>query len=298
MDYNQIALFISVVEAGSISEASRRLNVAKSNLSRGLSALEKRIGVQLVYRNTRNFKPTEAGLDLYQQCKGPFVNIQRATDNIKDNEAALKGRFIITVPVDMAHTILPKVAADFSKNYPQINIEIRGEDRQVDLVKEGVDLALRMGRLNDSNLKSLKIGEVSLILVASPEYLKKYSRIKTPNQLTEQRLILFNKKFEKNLRLAKKNSTASRVKVQSTMIVNNPLIARSIALLSQGIALLPDAICYEELKNGTLQRVLPEYSSEPSPFNYVWPGYAAQSAKVRAFIDFTRERFKQYLVVE
>lgn len=298
MDYNQIALFVSVVEAGSISEASRRLNVAKSNLSRGLSALEKRIGVPLVYRNTRNFKPTEAGLELYHHCKGPLVNIQRATEMIKDNEASLKGRFIMTVPVDMAHTILPKVVADFSKNYPHINIEIRGEDRQVDLVKEGVDLALRMGRLRDSNLKSLKIGEVSLILVASPDYLKKYTKFKFPSQLSEQRLIFFNKKFEKNFKLVKKNSTVSKVKVQSMMIVNNPLIARSVALLGEGIALLPDAICYEELKNGALQRVLPDYSSEPSPFHYVWPGYAAQSAKVRAFIDFSRERFKKYLVTE
>jgi DNA-binding transcriptional LysR family regulator len=296
MDYNQVALFISVVEAGSLSEASRRLNVAKSNLSRALSSLEKSMGTQLIYRNTRNFHPTAAGLNFYNQCKGPMFDIKMASENTKQDESTLKGKFIITMAVDVAHTILPPILADFSKAYPKIDLEIRGEDRLVDLVKEGVDLALRMGNLNDSNLKALKISDVSLILVASPSYLNNFSKIRKLEQLEDHRMISFIKKYEKNLSLLKRGGAKHKVKMHSVLIANNPLIAKSLTLLGQGVALLPDVVCFNELKSGELIRVLPDFSTEPSPFHYVWPSHVAESPKVRAFIDFSRDTLKKYFI--
>ena len=300
MDYNHIALFISVVEAGSISEAARRLNIAKSNLSRALAALEKATGSQLVYRNTRHFRPTEAGISFYDRCKGPFFEIKIATDNIKQHEASLKGKFVISTAIDVAQTILPAVIADFSKGYPKLHIELRGEDRTVDLIKEGVDLALRMGILSDSNLMATKISDTSLILVATAQYLGNFAKLRAPEQLSEHRMISFNKKYEKFLSLVKKSDRQhklQKIRINTVISVNSPLIAKALAMAGQGVALIPDIICFDELKTGSLVRVLPELSSKPVPFHYVWPAHNSESAKVRAFIDFSKDTLRKYFIL-
>lgn len=300
MDYNQIALFISIVEAGSISEAARRQNTAKSNLSRALAALEKATGSQLVYRNTRHFHPTEAGIAFYNQCKGPLSAIKIATDSIKQHEATLKGKFIITTAVDVAQTILPAIIADFSKVHPKLHVELRGEDRTVDLIKEGVDLALRLGTLSDSNLMATKISDTSLILVATGQYLSNFAKIRTPEHLSEHRMISFNKKFEKFLSLVKKNDRQQKlqkIRINTMLSANSPLISKSLALAGQGVALVPDMICFDELKAGSLMRVLPELSSKPVPFHFVWPAHNSESAKVRAFIDFSKDTLRKYFIL-
>lgn len=294
MDYNQIALFVSVVEAGSLSEAARRLNVAKSNLSRALTALEKQLGSQLIYRNTRRFNPTEAGLNFYNLCKGPLLEIRMAGENIKQDARHLKGKFIITMAVDVAHTIMPPIIADFAKTYPNLELDIRGEDRLVDLVGEGVDLALRIGQMNDSGLKSVKIADVSLVLVAAPAYLNHFAKIRETSQLLDHRLIVFTRRHEKQLQLSRRGARVQKVKVHATLFANNPLIARALALQGQGVALLPDIVCYDGLKSGELVRVLPDFAALPSPFHYVWPAANAESQKVRAFIDFTKDAVRAY----
>ena len=240
MDYNQIALFVSVVEAGSLSEASRRLNVAKSNLSRALSALEASVGSQLIYRNTRHFHPTEAGLQFYDQCKGPLFELKMAGENIRQNASALKGKFTITMAVDVAHTIMPPIIADFAKAYPKLDLDIRGEDRIVDLVGEGVDLALRMGSMKDSGLKALKISDVSLILVSTNSYLNSFGKIRSEAQLADHRMIVFAKRYEKGFSLSKRGARPLKIKTGDVLLANNPLIAKSLCLQGNGVAFLPD----------------------------------------------------------
>lgn len=296
MDYNQIALFVNVVEAGSLSEAARRLGVAKSNVSRALTALEKDIGSQLVYRNTRNFHPTEAGLNFYNQCKGPMFEVKIAAESLKQNESTLKGKFIITTAVDVALTILPPIVAEFAKSYPKLNLEIRAEDRRVDLVQEGVDLAIRMGNLQDSNLKALKISEVSMILVASSQYINNNPKIRTIENLADHRMISFLKRYEKGFDLVRRGGKKQKVKINSSMLANTPLFAKSFAMLHQGVALLPDIVCYDEIKRGELVRVLPDWATESSPCSFVWPSHVAESAKVRAFVDFSKDLLRKYFI--
>lgn len=295
MDYNQIAQFVSVVEAGSLSEAARRLNIAKSNLSRSLSRLEKSLGTQLVYRNTRHFQPTEAGLHLFQLCQEPLFQLRTAREKIQTDQTEMKGRFIITAAVDFTHAVLPEMLADFAKTYPQIELEIRGEDRRVDLVKEGVDLALRVGTLADSNLKSLKIGDINLIFVAAPSYLSASPRLRQVDHLAEHRLILFQSRQAKLTLEHRKSGLKQKVKLTPHMSLNTPLSCMSMTVLGQGVALLPDFICYNEMKSGQLMRVLPDWSAELSPFHYVWPSHIAQSPKVKAFIQFTQARLKKIM---
>lgn len=295
LDYNQIALFIDVIEAGSISEAARRHNIAKSNISRSLAKLEKSLGIQLIYRNTRSFKPTEVGQHFYSLSKPSISQIKESIEKIKNDEIDLKGKLSITVSVDFAHTVLPNVIADFTKNYPRIELDIRGEDRRVDLIKEGVDLALRVGTLNDSQLKSLKICDISLILVASPKYLSLHPKIKSTDQLVQHHMINFNKKIENQIVLVKRNGKKEKIKIHTSTFVNNPLISKSLALLGQGVGILPDIICHEEIRTGELVRVLPEYASEPVPLHFVWPVQNAESPRVRAFINFSKETLKSYL---
>lgn len=296
MDLNHLRLFVRVIEAGSLSEAARRLGVSKSNLSRALSALEKELGVQLVYRNTRSFSATDSGLHLYEQCRGLLYEIQRAAESVAQDTNALKGVFTLTSAVDLAYTILPSIMSDFAKTHRQLQIEIRAEDRVVDLVKEGVDLALRMGELSDSALKATKIGEVSLILVASPQYVAAQGKVRTVEHLAEHAYISFNKKFEKKLQLLKRGGKRQSVSVSNRLKANNPLLAKELVLQGQGISLLPDFICYEEIKSGRMVRVLPDFASEASPVHFVWPAKGAESPKVRAFIDFSKDTLRKYFI--
>lgn len=290
-----MALFVAVVEAGSLSEAARRLNVAKSNLSRGLTQLEKTLGTQLVYRNTRNFQPTEAGRHLYQLCREPLFQIRAAGETIRHDQEELKGKLIVTMAVDLMHTMMPSLLAEFVKRYPKIELDLRGEDRTVDLVKEGVDLAFRIGPLIDSNLRALKIGEIRLIFVSTPTYLNSAPKIRQVEQLSEHPLTLFGLRQEKLTVINKKTNRKAKLKLHAHVMVNTPIAAKSLVMGGLGIALAPDFICYDEIKAGQLVRVMPEWSTEPAPFHYVWPSHIAQSPKVKALVDLTHGELKKLM---
>lgn len=296
MDYNHVAQFINLVESGSLSKAAKSLNLAKSNLSRSLQSLEKELGLQLVYRNTRHFSITEAGMNFYHKCKGPMFDLKLATENIQSSESKLRGKLTITTAVDVAYTILPYILSEFSKTYPELTIDVRAEDRIVDLIKEGVDIALRMGNLKDSNLKSSKIGEISLILIASPSYLQNKTKIRNIEQLQEHHLISFTKKYEKSFNLIGRNNNKEKIKIKSTVQCNNPILAKALAVQGLGISLLPDFICYEEIKSGQLIRILSDYSTESSPLHFIWAAQMTEALKVRAFIDFSRDTMKKYFI--
>ncbi|MBC7420953.1 MAG: LysR family transcriptional regulator [Bdellovibrio sp.] len=294
IDYNQIALFIEIVESGSISEAARRLNQAKSNLSRSLTALEKGLGAQLIYRNTRSLHPTEAGLQFYEKCKHAYSDINLNIQNLKQNEHTLRGRFCLTAAMDIAQTICPPVVADFSRINPELKIELRGENKLVDLVKEGIDLAIRFGALSNSNLKASKISDLSLVLVSDEKYLSAQPKIKAVENLKEHSFIAFTKSFEKTINLSRRGAAVQKISVTPALVVNDTLVAKSLALQGGGIALLPDFLCYNELKSGALVRVLPDFASKPVPVHFVWSQHGQISPKVRAFIDFSKDQMKKY----
>ncbi len=294
VDYNQIALFIEIIESGSISEAARRLNQAKSNLSRALASLEKDLGTQLVYRNTRSLHPTEAGLQFYEKCKEAYSHIDLNVQNLKLNEQALRGRFCLTAAIDIAQTICPPVVADFSRLNPDLKVELRGENRMIDLVKEGVDLAIRFGVLSDSSLKAYKISDLSLVLVSTEKYLHGRSKIKTLENIKEHSFIAFTKSYEKSISLSRRGSPLQKIAISPAVIANDTMIAKNLALHGGGIALLPDFLCYNELKNSELVRVLPDFSSKPVPVHFVWSQRSQISPKVRAFMDFSKDHLKKY----
>jgi DNA-binding transcriptional LysR family regulator len=296
-DYNQIALFIEIVESGSISEAARRLNQAKSNLSRALSVLEKNLGAQLIYRNTRSLHPTEAGLQFYEKCKLAYREINSNIESLKQNEETLRGRFCITAAMDLAQTIFPPILSDFSRIHKELRLELRGENRMVDLVREGIDLAVRIGNLSNSNLKSSKISDLSVILVATNSYLLSRPKIKVMESLKDHALISFIKSSQKSISLSRRGGALQKVNIQASLVANDSLVAKALVMQDLGVALLPEFLCYNELKSGQLTRVLPDFASRPVPVHFVWSQHQATSPKVRAFIDFSKDRMKKYFTV-
>ncbi len=294
IDYNQIALFIEIIESGSISEAARRLNQAKSNLSRALSSLEKNLGSQLIYRNTRSLHPTESGLLFYEKCKESYSDINLNVQNLKLNELHLRGRFCLTAAMDLAQTICPPILSDFAKLHPELKVELRGENQMVDLVKQGVDVAIRFGLLSDSNLKAAKISDLSLVLVSTDGYLSQHAKVKSLDSLKDYSFISFSRTFEKNISLSRRGGANQKTSVRPTFYTNDSLVAKSLLLQGGGIGLLPDFLCYNELKSGQLVRVLPDFSSRPVPVQFVWNQHKEVSPKVRAFIDFSKDRLRKY----
>ncbi|MBY0452370.1 MAG: substrate binding domain-containing protein, partial [Bdellovibrionaceae bacterium] len=216
-------------------------------------------------------------------------------ETIRHDQEELKGKLIVTMAVDLMHTMMPSLLAEFVKRYPKIELDLRGEDRTVDLVKEGVDLAFRIGPLIDSNLRALKIGEIRLIFVSTPTYLNSAPKIRQVEQLSEHPLTLFGLRQEKLTVINKKTNRKAKLKLHAHVMVNTPIAAKSLVMGGLGIALAPDFICYDEIKAGQLVRVMPEWSTEPAPFHYVWPSHIAQSPKVKALVDLTHGELKKLM---
>lgn len=294
MDFNEVAIFIKVVQKGSFTGAARALEMPKSTVSTKVSSLEARMGVSLITRTTRKIRLTPAGEAFYLRSMKAIDEIMAAELAVRSENIIPQGRFRITAPVDVGNTILPHLAANFLKKFPGVELEIQLSDHLVNFLEEDIDLAIRAGDLKDSSLIAKKVGEVVFNLYASPKYLKVKGRPATLKDLNLYRCIIF--KPHSNEWVLTNRGRSSAVSLNDKMAVNNMSLARSMALEGVGIALLPSFLCEAEVKSKTLEQILPDWSTKVSPLYFVYPNQKYVSPIIRAFIessqDLLRERFK------
>jgi DNA-binding transcriptional LysR family regulator len=263
-----------------------------STVSTKVSLLEKRLGVTLLQRTTRRLSLTDVGQTYFKRCLDALQAIHAAEDEATSAQQAPQGLLRITAPLEMGSAILPDVVRKYTKRHPGVQVELLMTDRVVDLVAEGVDLAIRAGQLEDSSLIARRLAFSSFGLVASPAYLKANGTPKQPKDLESHECLHFTLLEEARWTLSNGKSTAC-VAVKGRIQANDLTSLLAMAASGLGIAILPTFMGHDKLKRRELVRVLPEWASQPSPVHLVYPQQAFMPLKTQAFIDLALPALKE-----
>jgi DNA-binding transcriptional LysR family regulator len=286
MDLNDIIVFTKVVETKSFTGAADALGLPKSTVSRKLAQLEERLGVRLVQRTTRKLALTEIGEAYYERCSRIVSDIHAAEQLVTDMQATPRGRLRITASVDFSTRYLGEIIAGFLAIHPDINVELEGTDRLVDLIDEGFDLAVRFGPMPESTLIARRIGALALVLCASPTYLARRGTPSSIDELDEHDHILFTP--------TSRNQTWTLVGPQEAtyefgrparFASNNFGSVVDVARSGTGISLISEFMIADDLKRGSLVPVLPEWRTRPSEVHAVYPARQNLPPRLTLFLD-------------
>lgn len=291
--FEELQTFVRVVETGSISRAADRLAVAKSAVSRRISDLEQRLGVQLFRRTTRQLNLTDSGNSLYDRAVQILSDLEEAELAVSQQHAALKGKIRIAAPLTFGLLHLGEVITNFSHKHPDILFDVDFNDRQVDIVEDGFDLAIRIANLPDSSLIARKFAPINQTLCASPGYLKKHGTPQSPADLEKHRCLLYsNISNAHQWTFHDSTGKSIEVKVPITMTSNNGDFLREAAVADLGLIKMPNFIIYKSLARGELVPLLPHYKLPAFSAYAIYPQTRHLSYRVRAFLDFLVQRFE------
>lgn len=283
---NDMALFVEVVKARSFRRAAEAMGMPNSTLSRRISGLEKAIGLRLLHRTTRKIELTEAGQTYFERCKRIVEEARLAHEQLGEMLAQPSGVLRASLPVDLANVVLAPLFTEFARRYPGITFEFDLTPRNVDLVAEPFDLAIRMGEPPNSNLIARPLARLSCYLYASPRYLEMAGEPSQPADLTQHECLRFPKAGQWKLH---DSTQTTEIDVGGRFVLNNVGMIRRLAALDQGIALLAEKIVAEDVAAGRLRRVLPHWQGPAAPV-YAITETRLLPAKTQRFIEFLRER--------
>ncbi|HDR1022807.1 TPA: LysR family transcriptional regulator [Pasteurella multocida] len=286
---NAISVFCKVIETQSFTQAAAQQNISVAMASKLVAQLEEQLKTRLLQRTTRKISPTEAGLVYYQRCQPILVELEDAESSISSLATALQGNLTISVPRDFGLLFITPNLASFIKAHPNLYIDISFNDRMMDLISEGYDLALRIGHLQDSSLVAKKIATASMHIVASPEYLAKNGTPQTPEELHKHHCLLYKARGNQIYWEFQQKEQLCRVKMQSRMVCNNGVTLMEMAKTGLGIINTPSFFIQEALKNGELVEILADYKQQPLDINVVYPHRRHLPAKTKAFIEFLQD---------
>lgn len=284
--------FAKVAETQSFSEAARRLRSSKSAVSRHVAALEAGLGARLFHRTTRSLTLTEAGRDYFARASRILADLDEADASVTQLQAAPRGRLRVNAPMSFGFLHLAPALGDFLARYPEVELDVNLTDRFVDLVDEGVDVAVRIGSLTDSSLVARRLAGIRRVLCASPDYLERRGVPKTPDDLKgHDCLSNTNITITREWRFIHPDGKPWPIEVRGRMTANSGDLLRVAALHGHGFVHLPTFIVGGDLRAGTLVSVLDPYIAQDLTLNAVYPTARHLSPKVRAFVDFLAERF-------
>ncbi|HCM9596332.1 MULTISPECIES: LysR family transcriptional regulator [Enterobacter] len=288
-DYlGDVEVFITVVEHGSFTAAAVALSTTPSVLSRAVSRLEVRLGRQLLQRTTRRVGLTEAGRIYLEQARSAFSLLDEAERDGRGQEGDLTGRVRISVPTTFGHYCLPPLLARFSQQYPRVKVELNITNRNVDLIAEGFDLAIRLGQMPDSGFVARKLQDAALLLVASPAYLQRMGMPQTLDELQQHTCLPFI--MPRTGRIAPWVFRVGERDVDwlpaSTIETSDDVLGVvSLAECGMGICQSYEFIVRERIQRGQLVEVLPQLRGRSRPFSLIYAPHRRQSAATRAMID-------------
>lgn len=291
--FENMDTFIRVVEAGSISAAADRLGVAKSAVSRRLKELEKHLGVELFHRTTRQMNLTDTGRAFYHQAVRILDDVLEAEIATSQAHGTLKGSLKMALPSSFGLMHMGPVINDFLKEHPQVEFDLDFNDREVDLIQEGFDLAIRIANLPDSSLIARRFAPVKTVICASPDYLKQMGTPRIPDDLIEHQCLVYSllRDFEYwHLTDARGNEIKTRI--HPYLKASTGEFLRDAAVEGRGIILVPTFIAYKEIESGALVPLLNEYSAFQINAYAVYPQTRHLSQRVRTFVDFLVKRFE------
>lgn len=289
----RIRAFIDVVEAEGFSAAARKVGRSKALLSKYVRELEDDLGALLLNRTTRQFSLTEAGHTYYRTASDILKEIDNLADLVREGSKDLKGRIRVSAPRTFADAAVGASLIDFAAAHPDVTLEIISDDRFVDLVEEGYDVAIRITRLEDSGLIARKLSPFTLVTCASPEFLQRHGPIEHPSRLAEVPCVVdTNGRFLNNWRFEDPDGSSFAVAVSGRLEVNSPLTAMRAAEAGLGVAFLPDFVLGERFGSGTLVPILENFMPTDRGIYAIYPHRRYLPAKVRAFVDYLTQWFK------
>jgi DNA-binding transcriptional LysR family regulator len=289
-DLNAVRVFVAVVEHGGFREAAAQLKQPKSTVSRRVADLEASLGQQLLRRTTRTVSLTEVGDSFFRQASQSLASLSDAVRTVQEAEATPRGLLKVTAPPTFAELFLGDLIARFSREYPEVRIVLDLNDRFVDLVAEGFDVALRAGTLPDSTLKARLLGTAPVSCYASREYLQRRGTPTSPDELSKHDVIAFGTD-ERQVKwpfVVKKAKTLVSLKPRFTL--NSFVLIEKLARAGLGVARIPGGLV--QTRGTELVEVLQDFAPPPAPMHAVFPPSQHVSPKVRVFLDFVSQHLE------
>jgi len=292
MDYNDLALFTRVVERGSFTAAASSARLPKSSVTRGIARLERELGVRLIQRTTRQRGVTEAGRELYERVRGAVGALEEATTAVREHGREPRGVVRVTAPVDVTTMGLPAALGKFLARYPAIHVELVLTSRVIDLVAEGIDLAIRAGRLADSSLVARKVGTTHSGLFASKPYLDRRGRPRRIADLAEHETVMFRGRGGRSTWQLEGPGRDETVEVGGRVSCDDFSFALPAIEAGLGIGPLP---LFMGASRTALERVLPRYRFSGAPLHVLMPSASFVPARVAIVRDFFVDYLNQLL---
>lgn len=289
----EIELFVHTAEVGTLSRAAEKLDISNAAASRHLAALEARLGVRLVERNTRRLSLTHAGHEFYARCKGVLASMADAEASVNAALVEPTGTLTITATVSFAMLHLAPLVPAFQKLYPGIKVKVIGANRYYDIMDSDIDLAIRTREFEaDSSITIRRLAQTRRVLAASPKYLARRGVPATVAALESHDVLIYSHANHPNQMEFKRGGERASIKVQPTMESNDGQILRAAALAGAGILVQPKYIIYDDLVAGRLVSVLDDWDLPWLTINLAFQDRRYMPAKTRLFIDFLLEHFK------
>lgn len=284
--FEELRTFVAVVQAQGFAPAGKRLGIAKSAISRRVTDLEDRLGTRLLNRTTRQLSPTPAGSELYQRGIRLLADFQEAEDAVSKGSNEPAGRLRVSAPASFGSQCLGQIIPEFMNRFPRLQIELELEDRLIDLVANGFDVAVRISRLKDSSLIARKIVTIRHVICGSPEYLRRQGRPKAPKDLRDHTILRYSSVDD-----SWKFTSGETLSPTSTFLCNNGDTLREAAIAGGGLAYLPTFVVHEAVADGRLEICLSGFEKDPISLYAVYPTTRHLSVKIRVFTDFLVEKF-------
>ncbi len=290
--FEELQAFVGVVEAGSFTAAAERLDADKSAISRRVSSLEEHLGVQLLRRTTRTLNLTNTGRSFYERSARILADLEEAESAVAQEHGELSGRLRVALPLSFGVLHMGPPIDLFSQQHPRVAFDLDLNDRHVDLIREDIDVAVRIGELSDSSLIARRLFKSRMVVCASPEYLEKHGTPVTPEGLQDHRCLVYsNLRDPEHWSWRDAEGVERRVRVRIGMQANNGNLLGIAASDGLGIVMQPTFIAHAAIKVGKLQPILTDYAWPETTAYAVYPPARHLSHRVRAFIDFLAEYF-------
>ncbi len=289
-------IFFHLIEQGSFSKAADLVGLTKSVVSKRITRLEQDLGVQLIYRTTRKLTLTEAGEVFFSHAREVYHSVQNAEQAMSGLGESLTGTIRISVPTISGELLLPKAIAEFSAKYPEIHIDMDLDNRFVDIVAEGFDLAIRTGALPDSSFIARRLVDAHWVICGAPDYFARCGVPKIPSELTQHNCLAYSyQETGAQEWLFKGDSKPCTVRVNGNFTTNNASALRRAALFGQGLVYVPKVLVAEDLKAGTLIEVLQEQVAKCLGIYAVYPYTRHQPIKVKLFIEHLYQCYQKHV---
>jgi DNA-binding transcriptional LysR family regulator len=286
-------MFVRVVETGSFSRAAQEFATTQPTVTKQVAAMEARLKVRLLNRNTRGVSPTEAGALYYERCKAIVRDTEEADSAVRTRQTLAQGLLRVGSSVAFGRRVLVPLALDFMRQHPQLRVDLSFEDRYTDLVAQGIDVAVRMGKLADSSLGARFLGANPWLMVASPTYLRKHGTPRKPAELSSHETLIYTSVQGSDVwRVVSPRGEASTVPITARLRSNNLSAVLAAARSHLGVAALPWYVASDSLASGAVVEVLKGYSLPEQEIHAVYPSPKLVPQKVQAFIAYLQGRFE------